>query len=239
MNDDEDVFKNMGAAAYGFFKAFLKEQKENVGKFFVKNQVGFIPEGMDYSAYQSFKKKSVYKQLKFLIGNHPTLPIVVVGLWLNSLPEKEQVQQAKDKRNEIYGEYKEKGVNILNMAVTGFMEAFVKWLSNYNIKRNLAQEELIDLYEKNLGEWSEITIFVQESHSQEVVLQKCKTKMAQDCRFIYIFASYGAIPIAEGAVLILKEEDLFKQSNYQVYTENLNREGTRQVWIIEKQESVG
>ena len=233
MNDD--LNKNTGIVAYGFFKAFLNEQKENLEKFLIKFQVGFIPQGIDFSVYQKLKKKMVYKQLKFLIGKHVSLPIVLIGLWLNSLPEEEQVQQAKDKRDEVYGQYKEKGVNILNMAVTGFIESFVKFLSNYNLKESPTKEELVDIYEKNLEEWSRITVFVKETHSVAIILEKCKTKFAYDYPFVYVFASYSAIPIAEKVIQACKENELFKESNYEIYAENLTPKGTRKVWIFEKQ----
>ena len=90
MTDDSDLYENLGHTAYGFFKSFLKEKRKSLSNFLIKNKVGFLPIGFDYSVFQKISRKTSFKQLKFLIGKHPTLPIVMTGLWINSLNEEGQ-----------------------------------------------------------------------------------------------------------------------------------------------------
>lgn len=234
--DDPSLFKNLGQAAYGFFKEFLKEKQETISKFFVKNKVGFLPQGIDYSAFKNLKKKTAFKQLKFLIGNHHTLPIVMAGLWINSLDETEQVKVIEKHRDEVYRKYGEAGVNILNMCTTGFMEGFIKFLASYNIKKNFSKEKIINTYESTLREWSIITIFVKKDSTVNYIQEKCKSKINIGHPFYYMFASYSAGKIAKEALKNLQEEGFLKESGYDISREKLNRSGSRIVWIFEKQE---
>ena len=236
MSDDgSDFFKIIGQSAYGFFKAFLKEKQDSVSRFFVKNKVGFLPPGMDYSVFQRLRKKTSLKQLKFLIGNHHTLPIVMVGLWINSLNEDEQLVVADENRDRIYRRYKQAGINILNMCTTGFMEGFIRFLSSYNIKKNLSREELIDTYESTLQEWSRITIFVKKESTVSYVEQKCKSKINESYRFFYMFASYSARKIAKEALKKLSNEGFLRESGYEISREKINPSGSSVVWIFERQ----
>lgn len=236
MSEDTEPYEKMGEFAYGFFKSFLKEKRESLSKFFAKQKVGFVPLGFDYSVFQKLQKKTAFKQLKFLVGNHHTLPIVTVGLWINSLDEQEQLKIAEANRDQIYKKYKEKGVNILNMGTTGFMEGFIKFLTNYALKKNPSKEEMIDIYEKTLEDWSNKTIFVQKTNSENHILHKCRNKIDQDLRFFYMFASYEAIKVSRKVVENLVKDKILQEANYEVYTEKLNIEGSRKVWIFEKQD---
>lgn len=236
MSDGEEIYEKIGEAAYGFFKTFLKEKKDSISKFFVKYKVGFLPQGMDYSVFQSIKRRTSFKQLKFLIGNHKTLPIVMTGLWIKSLSEDERLKVVSDNRNEIYEKYKEEGVNILNMGTTGFMEGFIKFLTSYNIKRNPSKEEIIGIYESTLKEWAKITIFVKKDSSVSYILSKCNSKITNEFRFFYVFASYSARKIASEVIDKLIKKNILKEANYEVFIEKLNQDGSRKAWIFEKQD---
>lgn len=237
MADDSDLYENVGHTAYGFFKSFLKEKKDSLKNFLVKNKVGFLPIGLDYSVFQKISTKASFKQLKFLIGKHRTLPIVMTGLWINSLSEEEQLKVVDDNRNDVYQKYGEEGVIILNMGTTGFMESFIKFLSNYNIRKDISQKELIDIYELHIKSWAQITIFVKKDSTVNHIVQKCKSKINQDLKFIYMFASYGARKIALDSIKKLEKDGTLKEENYEVFMEKLCSQGLRQVWIFEKQES--
>lgn len=236
MSPETELLTKLGNAAYGFFQSFLSEKKKQLETFFARNNVGFLPEGVDYSTIQRLKNKTAFKQLKFLIGKHRTLPIVLNGLWFSALSEEQQLKVAEENKNEIYQRYKEEGVNILNMAATGFMESFIGFLSNYNIRRNPSQNELIDIYEAHLKKWREITIFVKKDASVNYISYKCKQKMMMGLRFIYIFASYGAIKIAKEALRQIESMGMLAAENYAMFLQPLNLEGSRKVWIFEKQD---
>ena len=59
MADDTNLTTEVGKFSYGFFKAFLEEQKDKIENFFSKNKVGFLPEGCNYD-----NKKRTYPQPK-------------------------------------------------------------------------------------------------------------------------------------------------------------------------------
>lgn len=234
MPDEEEIIKNVGIASYGFFKAFLNERREGAERFFLRHHIGFVPIGLDYAIFKEIKERSAFKQLKFLIGTHTTLPIVLTGLWINSLSEDQKLNVVTENRNAVYKKYGQQGINILNMCTTGFMEAFIKFLSNYNIKKNITKEEMIEVYENELREWSRTTIFIQKTNNAQALIDKCTIKMGEDLPFFYMFASYGAVKIGKDIVNSLSKNGVLRNYNYEVTEEKLNAEGTNKVWIFEK-----
>lgn len=229
-------YEKIGEVSYGFFKIFLKETAENVKKFFVKNKVGFLPEGMDYSDFQKIKTKTSFKQLKFLIGKHETLSIILVGLYIQNLDKERKSKVIEENRQKIYNKHGPKGVCILNFATTGFIEGYIKWLSDYNIKNNPSQQEIINLYERNLNDWQERTIFVQTVMQPNTIMEKIIGKMNMGKEAFFVFASKGAIKNVEEAIKNkYKENNLFlEEQGYDFSTESLNNNSEERVWIFER-----
>jgi len=227
-------YEDLGEASYGFFKTFLKETAEGVKKFFMKNKVGFLPEGMDYSDFQKLKTKMVFKQLKFLIGKQDTLSIILLGLYIQGLDNKIKSKIADESRQRIYNKYGTKGVSILSLSTTGFIEEYIKWLSDYNIKNNPSQQELIDLYERCLNDWREITIFVQNVMQTQTIMDRMIGKMNIGKEVFFLFASKGAIMKVEEAIKTRFDEESLKEYGYEYSTDKLNNNSEERVWIFQK-----
>lgn len=228
-----DIYENIGKTGYGFFTSFLKEVGEGIKNFFIKNKVGFLPEGMDYSVYQKIKNKIVFKQLRFMIGEHSTLRIILVGLYVSSFDKDTKAKVLEENRQKIYDKYGQRGVSILNMATTGFIESYIKWLSEYNIRKNPSKLELIDLYEKILQEWLETTIFVQGNMPKEIVASKIFGKMNVGFGVFFVFASKSAIKITEEAIREIEIKGPLKNYGYKYSTDILNNNEDERVWIFE------
>ena len=235
MSDGENFHKTVGHIAYGFFKSFLQEQKENLDIFFVKNKVGFLPEGLDYSIYRKLQKSTIFRQLKFLIGkDHPTIRIVLTGLYLNSLDRDTRFKCVDENKDQVYKKHGREGVSILNMASTGFMESFIRWLSKYALDNKLSQQEIISSYEQNVKDWDKRTIFVKKEHGVNYIQHRCKVKLGEGLMVFFMFASGGAVKIAEETYNNLKEDQTFLESNYIITPQYLNDSKFEMVWIFEK-----
>ncbi len=226
-------YEVLGEASFWFFKSFLEETSEGIKKFFLKYKVGFLPEGMDYSEYQKIKNKTVFKQLKFLIGNHPTLSIILTGLYISSLDKGLKKKIVEENKQRIYPKYKSKGVSIMNMATTGFIEDYVKWLSKYNVEKNPSQQELIDFYEKILEDWRERSIFIQSFIQNKTIINKIMSKINMEKDVFFVFASGSAIKITEESISEIAKSDL-KENSYDFLTEKLHNDENERVWIFEK-----
>ncbi|MBU4393362.1 MAG: hypothetical protein KJ920_13085 [Actinobacteria bacterium] len=229
-------YEKLGEFGFGFFKSFLKETGEGIRNFFVKYRVGFLPEGMDYSEYQKIKNKTVFKQLKFLIGNHPTLSIILTGLYVSSLDKELKKKIVEENKQRIYNKYKSKGVSIMNMGATGFIEDYVKWLTKYNVEKNPSQQELIDFYEKILEDWQERSIFIQGFMQTLIIISKILGKVNVGKDVFFLFACGNAIKTTEEAISEISINNELKESGYKFLTEKLNNDDNERVWIFEKKE---
>lgn len=230
---EEDIYKNLGEVAYGFFISFLKEKQESVSNFFLKNKVGFIPPGMDYSEFQRIKTKTVFKQLKSLIGNHYSLSIILIGLYLSTLDSESKIKIIENNKQKVYDKYGPIGVSIMNLAQTRFIEGYVKWLSNYNIDKNPSEKELINFYEKILKDWGERSFFVQGVMTEKHVTDKIVSKINIGKDAFFIFASGNAAEMTKETISKLALDKFFEENNYS-YSENNRNDPGEKVWIIEK-----
>ena len=195
-----EAYDRLGEFGYGFLKSFLNEKIDNLKKFFTINKVGFIPEGIDYSDLQKVKNKATFKQLRFLIGKHRTLSIIMIGLSISSLDKNIKAKIMEEHKSKIYDKHGVAGVSILNLATTGFIEGYIKWLSEYNLKNNPSQLELINIYEKNLIDWSERSIFIQGTMEKEIVFHKIRSKIDIGKDVFFVFASKSAINVTEETI---------------------------------------
>lgn len=220
----------LGEFAFGFLKGILKESKRNAKNYLIKNKVGFLPEGMDYSEYQKIKNNTLFKQLKFLIGDHPTLSIILTGIYLSSLDRDLKKKIAEENRQRIYDKYKAKGVSIMNMATTGFIEQYVKWLSKYNVEKNPSQKELIDFYEKILEDWTERSIFIQGHLHDKAISSKITSKMNLGKEVFFVFACEKAIINVRNSLKLIDRN----VHRYKIITEIINNNPSERVWIFEK-----
>jgi hypothetical protein len=229
-----DLNETLGEIGYGFFKSFLKEKNNNLNKFFIKNKVGFLPPGMDYSVLQNIQNKSAFKQLKFLIGNHQTLSIILTGIYVSSLDKEVKKKILEENRQKIYDKHGPIGVSIMNMGTTGFIEGYISWLSNYNIKNNPSKRELVDLYEDILKDWLEITIFIQGFMDLKTITSKIMNKINIGKKVFFVFACGGVILITKSAIKNMVEKNIFREYNYTFSSSKLHDNDDERVWIIER-----
>lgn len=189
---------------------------------------------MDYSDYQKLKNKSVFKQLRFLIGNHPTLAIILTGLYISSMDTKSRIKVIEDNRQRIHDRYGKVGVSIMNLAKTGFIEGYVKWLSLYNVNKNPSQKELIEFYENILKDWQERSFFVQNFMDISIITNNISSKINIGKEVFFVFASGNAIKITERAIDEIEKTGLIRENKYHINNSNINSNKNEKVWIFEK-----
>lgn len=232
----ENIDEKTGAMLYGFLKSFLKEKKQSVKNFLTKYQIGFVPEDMDYSAYSKLKNNTILKQLKFLIGKkHPTLKITLMGLYMSSLKPAERKIIYQENKGKVLKKYGSQGVTILYLAMTGFLRGYVKWLADINLKRDLSQEELTELYyEGVLRDWEERSIFIHELMKEKTLASIIQTKINIGKTIFFAFASYSAIKVADKVIHFLEKSSYFKNNGYEFTEDILHNNIKEKFWVFEK-----
>lgn len=228
------VKEDFGSAGYGFVSSFLKAKKNDIQTYLVKNQVGFIPEGFDYSDFQEVRKSQIYKRLRILFPNHESLPILLMGLYLAGLDSDERKGQISKLKTKAYQKYKRKGVAILNIAQTGFIQGFVSYFNDLSIKEEMSQEELVDIYEDILNDWEERTFFVKNSNSEKDIRTVIISKCGVGKNLFFVFASYSAICILKKIVDCSDFQATLTQFGYDFKESQLNSCCDELVYIFEK-----
>jgi len=239
MDSPDSMGHLAGQAAHGMFQEFLKGKKKSLQQYILSHKLGLVPEGLDYSSYNKIRSKNSFKQLQFLIGKrHNTLGIVLLGMHLATFSYHERSECIEQHKQEVYDKHGPEGVSVLNMALTGFIDVYIKWLTDYNVEKNPSRRELVDIYKDILREWKNITIFVQKQKADTTVRKIFETKMSSEMPFIYVFASASAIPKWKKILEACKIDKTLDEFDYHYQKYNLHGSEFERVWIFEHSKKI-
>lgn len=233
-DDDNILNSNPGKVAYGFLKEFFKDLANGGKNYLTRKRIGFLPKGMANLDFSKVEKTQLVKQIKYLIDQHETVPIIILGLYLDSLNPNDRKEVLPTFRDSVYEKHRSFGVCVLNLAITGFIKPYIKWLSTQTIDKELDIQQRIDIHQKILVDWEERTLFVQNHNSSKYIKQVCVSKIGVGKDVFFIFASGSLIRNVEKSLEELEKEGIFKESNYHHFSNNLHNTENEKVWFISK-----
>ncbi|MFA6072781.1 MAG: hypothetical protein WC758_01580 [Candidatus Woesearchaeota archaeon] len=128
-----------------------KEQFKIISKKFQEAQklrkFGFTPAKELANKLISIDSTPAYKKLKKLIGTkHPTLRLVRLGLYIETLNKQGRTDLVEKIRSEIFDNFGEQGFKILDIGSSGLMNEVIETLDNLKKEYDLPEQVLMDRY---------------------------------------------------------------------------------------------
>jgi len=114
----------------------LKEAKKKIKELWERKEYGFTPDPELASKLQRISKNDAYNRMKELIGNHPFLSLVRLGLVFAEISEEGEAEKIARVKREVHHIYGIKGVRVLTMGSTGVLLDVIRYLSDLKIKYN-------------------------------------------------------------------------------------------------------
>ena len=192
----------------------LEYAKKRLRELWYKKQYGFTPSKDEATILRQISQTDLYLRLKFCLGQHWSLPLIKVGIYVSNLNKEGQdklVQQIKDY---IFQKYGIRGIRIMELGSTGIIESIIELISDLKIRKNYTREDLVREFENILFEWKEITLFVKNEHTIDDVIITIKRKMEMKKHLFFVFAFGNASKIAMSGIAKANTEGLFSQEGY-------------------------
>ncbi len=206
--------------------------------YFKQKNTGILPMGVSIRDVKRASRSTTCSVLKGLIGKHKTLGPISVGLSLKYLTDQEKTEYA-DKNKSIICKRNDPSLLIaFNLAVTGYINLVVSFLSKYSMEKDLSKPEVINLYEKTLKDWDDASFFVRKETQPKTLFKKIEIKMYNDTCPYFVFASHSAINVAKKVFKTKTFQKLALELGYQVDKQRLNSSSKELAWIISKKKEV-
>lgn len=236
MAAEDDIDTRTGKILYGFVEEFLGSSTSKIKDFFKKNKFGLLPQGSDYSELDKNikSKKQLIGQIKYLIGKPKTLPALLCGIHLNCLNQDERQKQYSECKDLVYKKHGREGLVVFNMGVTGFINAYVKLLTEESIEENLSQKERVDNFEEIVKDWEERSFFVDSNKTERGITKTCRRRMEFGKSLFFIFAAGRETKKANESIKIIIKNKIDKDFGYDIRKFPLNSKKTELVWFFRK-----
>lgn len=172
-----------------------------------------------------------YLKLKQLIGNHPTLRLARIGLYLETLNKEGSTRIVNDIRDEIIKNHGDDGFKIIDLGSSGLMSGLIESLSDLKSELNLLPYEVVKEYEININKLKFRSLFVKRETSQVELEQEIMKKIKQKPSYFHIVAAGNAL---ECPMLVIAKMNahIFRDNGYTFISPKIINHGeTRKQYI--------
>ena len=169
----------------------LSYAKEKVRELWYERKYGFSPKPEEARKLKDISRSGLYHRLIDCVGKHHwSLPLVNTGIYISGLDKEDKEGFKKRNRDYIYAKHGEKGIKVMHLGDTGFIENVIYNLSDLKLKRNLSEIEAGEILDKIINEWTKITIFVKHDNTPKELSERI-CKLMYERHDLFLVFSFG------------------------------------------------
>lgn len=168
-----------------------KDVEQKVIELLDKKKYGFVPNAQEANSLQRIRESPLFCRLKECVGNHWSLNLVAVGIYimeLNDEGERKLIQEIRDRTNKKYGP---RGMKIVNLGSTGVILEVIEYLDSLKLRKGYSKEHIGLGFDNILDGWEQISIFVKSGHDEDILYSDIVDHMFRKIPIFFIF-SYGS-----------------------------------------------
>ncbi len=216
-----ETLKTAGSLTKEHFKKISKKfkQTQKLKKF------GCTPDDEIADKLRKIDSTPEFCRLHKLIGNHPTLRLARIGLYLETLNKEGQTQVVEKIRGQIFENHREVGLQFLDIGSSGLMTEVINSLENINNEFNLPKNDLIRKYEYIIQKMKYITIYVDNEQSSQNIELKVSQKMDQFPEDFYVIATGIASDKTMQVIARMNNQKKFQERGYMLFSPNIKPHG--------------
>lgn len=191
-----------------------KDVKRTIINLLDKKKYGFVPDEQEAKAIKRISESPRFCRLKELIGNHESLNLVRVGIYimeLNDIGERQLINEIRNRVNKRYGH---RGMKIINLGSTGTIFDVIDYLDTLKLRKGYGKEHIILEFNKILDNWERITIFVKSEQDEKSLYQNIQIYMRLKHPIFFVFAYGTACSVAMKTIADMNNARLITQKNH-------------------------
>jgi len=195
----------------------LVAAKKKIKELWDQRKYGFTPSKPEADAIKDVGEKESYRRFKECVGNHWSIDLIRVGLYITELNDEGKKEIVKKIKDGVHRKYGARGIKIVELATTGHILEIIDYLSRLKINENLNEQDLSLEFEKLLEEWVSVTIFVQAGDNEKETFARITKLMDARKERFFVFAYGSAVQTASNAVskIAIELSDKYKQYSIQ------------------------
>jgi hypothetical protein len=161
-----------------------------------KGKYGFVPDPREANSLQRINESPIFCRLKECIGNHWSLNLVKVGMYIMELNDEGERKLIKEIRDRISKKYGPRGMKIIDLGSTGVIFDIIDYLDGLRMRKGYGKEYIASEFEKMLDNWYQISIFVKSKHDEDSLYNDILDHMYRKFPIFFVFAYGSASNIA-------------------------------------------
>lgn len=193
-----------------FAKDLGFQAKEKIKTFWLKQEYGITlsPEEGELINKVS-KENELYKIFKKYLGDHWSLKLIKVGLYISELNEDGKKLRAESIQKEVRKKYDRKGLKIIQIASTGILEPVMQHIIDLKLLKGANYIVLCKEFDKILSEWDIISIPVARSSLETDIRQSITSKVQIGNPIFFVYGAGRAAVIAQLILAKMSNENIF------------------------------
>ncbi len=192
-----------------------------------QKKFGFSPPGDLAKKLNAIDSTPEYKKLKQLIGKHKTLPLVRVGLYLESLNIAGDSEKVEQIRTEIYERHGAIGSRIVSMGSCGLMSDIINMLDSLEATGKCSHEDIVHEYEYVLNKYDDIFMFVSKEETEANIELRINQQVAKLPSSFFIVATGNAAKHGMTVIAKMNKEDGLRDKGYMFFPPKTQKYGRK------------
>lgn len=231
---DPDPEKFLAELAIGVAKGITSSIKDNIKKYWLKCEYGITLNPQEGNSLKTIANNEFYQLFKRYLGEHWSLKLIKVGLYLSELNEEGKRERAGEIQKEAYQKYGSKGAKIIHLASTGILIPIMDYIIDLKLHKGASCIVLNQEFDKILDEWDKISIPVHWDSKETSLENEIKNKMENNYPIFFVYASGSASRIAQFTLAKMNNANLFR--NRYIMTHNIKIVVNTEycIWVFEK-----
>lgn len=166
-----------------------------------------------------------YKELKKLIGDHHSLRLARIGLYLETLNKEGKTLVVDQIRDEIFQNHREAGLQYLDIGSSGLMTEVIDSLKKLQREFNLPQHVLIRRYEYIIRTMRYITSYINNNDHPVIIREKILKQLNRLPEQFFIIGTGIASDNTMKVIAEMNNVNIFRDKGYIIFPPNIRPHG--------------
>ena len=190
-------------------KGLTEPIKNKIKEVWLKLEYGVTINVEESESLKKISENDFYLLFKKYLGEHWSLKLIKVGIYISELNEEGKRERAKQLYDESFKKYGRKGQRIIQLASTGILVPVMKYIVDLKLDKGANPIVLNREFDKILDEWEQISIPVHRESSEEAINNEIQKKISKGYPIFFVYASGSASKIAQLTLAKMRNENMF------------------------------
>jgi len=207
---------------------------DKIKKVWLKKEYGITLNPEEGESIKKIAETQFYLLFKKYLGQHWSLNLIKVGLYISQLNEDGRKERAKQISDEAYKKYGEKGARIIQLASTGTLISIMDHIIDLKHNKDANCIVLNQAFDKILEEWELISIPVNRDMDKIKLEDEIKSKISTGHSIFFVYGCGSAAQNAFLTIAKMNVDGYFSEKYFMTPKNKIINDVDYCLWTFEK-----